>query len=174
MGVRCTSTTVSGESCRAWALHGTDPPTCPHHAGRRRPAKFNPETVERIVQLLAAGNYHETTASAVGISAKTFYQWLRRGAPDGHPNDIAYRDFRERVERAISEGEARNVALIARAASNDNWQAAAWLLERRHPERWARPSQRADKDAAPIPAGEADPFDTLDELAPRREARHAG
>ena len=31
---RCTHPTKSGQPCRAWALKGSDPPTCAIHAGR--------------------------------------------------------------------------------------------------------------------------------------------
>lgn len=29
---RCTATTKAGNPCRAWAVHGTNPPRCPAHA----------------------------------------------------------------------------------------------------------------------------------------------
>lgn len=168
---RCTATTIAGAPCRAWAKGGSDPARCPHHLGTRgHLSKFTPEVIERIVSLLAAGNYEGTTAAAAGITPKTFYVWLRRGAPDGRAADRPYRDFRHRVERAQSEGEARNVALIARAAT-DNWQAAAWLLERRYPERWARPSQRGQQEPAAEPEPAADPFSEVDELAQRRTSQ---
>jgi hypothetical protein len=31
---RCSHTTRSGQPCRAWAIRGSDPPTCSAHAGR--------------------------------------------------------------------------------------------------------------------------------------------
>ena len=31
---RCTATTQSGSPCKAWAVHGTEPPLCSAHAGR--------------------------------------------------------------------------------------------------------------------------------------------
>lgn len=34
MAQRCTATTTSGAPCKAWAVHGTDPPLCSTHAGR--------------------------------------------------------------------------------------------------------------------------------------------
>ncbi len=35
---RCSHTTAAGQPCRAWAVHGTDPPACSAHAGRTRGA----------------------------------------------------------------------------------------------------------------------------------------
>jgi hypothetical protein len=74
---------------------------------------------------------------------------------------------REMLEAAISE--PRLVALVAREAST-NWRAAAFLLERGHPERWALRPRRLE-DAEPAAPREGDPFGELDELAERRR-RH--
>lgn len=82
--------------------------------------------------------------------------------------------LRERVERARAEGEAHNVAIIAREARGGNWQAAAWMLERQWPERWARPSQREayiDRLADVPVRPDDDPFSELDELAAARRRR---
>lgn len=63
--------------------------------------------------------------------------------------------------------EPRLVRLIAQAGQTE-WRAAAWLLERLHPERYGRRSGKvvpADADGAP------DPFDEVDELAEARRKR---
>lgn len=145
-------------------MDGTDPPACAHHAGARRPGKFTPETCKRIVDMLRAGSYPKVAANAAGVSERTFYYWIERAQTDDD-----YREFAEAVDRALSEGEARAVAVIA-AASTESWQAAAWMLERRYPDRWARPSQR-DKDEKAPAVDPADPFNEVDELAAYRR-RH--
>jgi hypothetical protein len=112
----------------------------------------------------------------VGIHVTTFEKWMQRGAEE----EVGpHRELRDRIERARAEGEARNVALIAKAAT-DSWQAAAWLLERQHPERWARRPREVAPPAAAVtetpPAGGAprsDPFSEVDDLAARRRARGA-
>lgn len=48
----------------------------------------------------------------------------------------------ERVKAADSEGEV-SMLQIVHEVSKKNWQAATWLLERRHADRWAK--------KAPIP-----------------------
>jgi hypothetical protein len=49
-----------------------------------------------------------------------------------------YAIFLYHSERALAVSEVRNITLIQQAASDGQWQAAAWLNERRHPERWGR------------------------------------
>jgi hypothetical protein len=139
----------------------------------RRQATMTPEIVERLASLLAAGNYITIAIAAAGVPRRTFYDWWERGVENGsEPRDEPFREMRARLERAKAEGEARNVATIARAAPT-NWQAAAWILERGSPERWARPSQRGEDDARasdmPMPAH--DPFAEVDELAQKRRQR---
>lgn len=63
--------------------------------------------------------------------------------------------------------EPRLVALVAQAARTQ-WRAAAWLLERRHPERW---SERGRPLAPASPPDLDDPFREVDELAERRRER---
>jgi transposase len=173
---RCSATTAKGEPCRANAVEGSE--LCVAHLGRNgRPSELTPEVTERVCQVLRAGNYLEVAAVAAGISRSTCYDWLKRGDPEGTaPADAPYRDFRESVEKARAEGEARNVTLIAQAAPK-NWQAAAWLLERQFPERWGRSGVRrreGDDEGDGQGAGEpADPplLSTFDELAARRDRR---
>ena len=101
-------------------------------AAMARPAKLTPERADDLVVLLAARVPVEVAARSVNVSRRTLDRWLRQD------------ELRERVERARAAGaestdalsEARAVVLILRAAQED-WRAAAWWLERRHPQRWA-------------------------------------
>jgi transposase len=99
--------------------------------------KLTPEVQDRIVAALRAGNYQETAAAYAGISAKTFYEWLNRGESE-EPKEEAFRNFREAVEKAKADAEVRDIALIDKAAHDGSWQAAAWKLERKFPNRWGR------------------------------------
>lgn len=105
------------------------------------------EVSERVIEFVRAGNYVETAAAAAGISKDTFYAWLRRGARERRrlkkantrPNktEQPYLAFSDAIQKATGEAEARDVMLIAKAATTQ-WQAAAWRLERKFPQRWAR------------------------------------
>lgn len=61
--------------------------------------------------------------------------------------------------------ERQLVAVVEDAAREGSWNAAAWLLERKWPERWAK---RAKPKPAPEREKPADPFAEIDELAERR------
>jgi hypothetical protein len=99
-----------------------------------RPTKLCPEVRDKIVQAIRAGNYIETAAAYAGIAKDTLYAWLRRGAAGTEPE---YSEFAAAVEQALASAETRDVALIGQAAEKE-WQAAAWRLERKFPDRWGR------------------------------------
>jgi hypothetical protein len=142
---RCSALTVRGKPCRNTAVAGGD--RCSVHRDRLEAA-----AVDQVLAMLRAGNYVEVAARAAGV-----------------PAAVLLRELQEEIDRASAEGEARSVTRIAQAAS-DSWQAAAWLLERSAPERWARPAQRAD-EKPPVSVARTD---SLDELAGRRVQRRAG
>ena len=96
-----------------------------------RPSKLTPALADDLVILLAAGASSARAARAVGVSERSVTRWLRNG--------LAAQVKRARAttpEATDALSEARLVVLISRAALVD-WKAAAWLLERRHPERWS-------------------------------------
>ena len=114
-----------------------------------KPGLLNPELQEKIVELIKLGNYAEDAAGAVGINRNTFFLWMARGRaeserlkliPDAEPNELEtpYVNFMSAVEKARDEATARNVAVIQRAATNGDWKAAAWYLERTRQKTYGR------------------------------------
>ena len=100
-----------------------------------RPTKLTPQVQARIVQAIVGGNDITVAAAYAGIGKTTFYEWLERGrkAKTG-----PFADFADAIQKAQADAETRNVALIAKAAQDGTWTAAAWWLERKYPERWGR------------------------------------
>jgi len=100
-----------------------------------RPTKLTPQVQARIVQAIVGGNDITVAAAYAGIHRDTFYAWLERGqkAKTG-----PYSDFSDAIQKAQADAETRNVALIAKAAKDGTWTAAAWWLERKYPERGGR------------------------------------
>lgn len=103
-------------------------------AGRR--SKLNKKLITEAAGLLRAGNYAETAAACVGISQATWYNWLKDAREQDKPDPLKV-EFLEAVEKATAEAERKYVKVIEKATAR-NWQAAAWWLERRMPDKWGR------------------------------------
>lgn len=97
--------------------------------------KLNPETQDKIVIAVRAGSYVETAAAFAGVGRSTLYDWLRKGA---NQTEGIYRDFSLAIEQAMAAADVRDISIIAAAAKKGVWQAAAWRLERKHPQKWGR------------------------------------
>lgn len=111
--------------------------------------KLTPETQERIVQALKTGAYRHTAANFAGIGRATLNEWLLKGEEGREP----YKAFRDAVERAEAEFIIASVSTI-RLQSKTQWQAAAWLLERKYPELYgqrARLPMLPEGEQAPVP-----------------------
>jgi hypothetical protein len=115
-----------------------------------RPPKLNDALIERICLFLRAGSFIETATAASGISKTTFYDWLNAGnecnaqivKADGGRHKFTEMQrlcmgFSDAVGRAMAEAEIADLMVIRRASLTD-WRAAAWRLERMHPEQWGR------------------------------------
>lgn len=100
-----------------------------------RPTSLNPETHHKIVMYIKAGGYIETAAVAAGVHKTTLYDWLKKATKE---KEGPYRAFADDVDKALAESEMMDVGRISKAAQDGVWQAAAWRLERKHPERWGR------------------------------------
>lgn len=166
---QCTATTARGAQCRRRAVAGAE--MCTVHLGAPvgRPAKLDDAVTVTMVEILRFGGYVETAAAAAGVARATFHAWIERGGAEGtKAEDAPYREFRERIELARAEGEAHNVELIAKAATKD-WKAAAWMLERQFPERWAGPIGRrtaallGDPEDPPGAGADLDGPDVIDD-----------
>jgi transposase len=149
-----------------------------------RPTVLTPALINQVASLLRSGCLIETAAAAVGITRETLYAWLRKAAKleilrqtefsaerpfELTGEDALLIDFSDTYKKALAIAELQNVATIKRA-SRKYWQAAAWLLERRYPQRWGR-RIRAEITALDDEAtqSEANEFDmkklTLEQLA---------
>ena len=124
-----------------------------------RPSKLTPQVQAAIVASIANGATRQAAADLAGIGAATVREWIARGEgrdPD-RPATPELEDFAAEVRRAEASLEIRCVETIL---ESDNWRAAAWLLERRFPDRWG-PSARHEVRAEVVTRNEpaALPFD---------------
>lgn len=101
---------------------------------RRGRSALNKKVHEQIIKAIRAGCHFNVAAQAAGINLRTLERWIQRGEVEKKGK---YVDFANAIKDATAEAEVNAVAII-RNAMLKKWQAAAWYLERKHPERWAR------------------------------------
>lgn len=107
-----------------------------------RPTKYNPDRVKRILDAIRSGVAYVDAANYAGISYQTFNEWRKE-----------YSEFSDAVEEADGAAMVGLVATIRKAATEGKqWQAAAWLAERRHPDRYGRTvkTQISGPDGGPV------------------------
>lgn len=98
--------------------------------------KFDAAIGNELIQFIKVGSFAETAAAAAGISKQTFYNWLRRSKDKDASHPL--RAWGKEVRKAFAHSEVFCLTVISQAAKDGTWQAAAWLNERRFPERYAR------------------------------------
>mgnify|MGYP006275736359 CR=1 FL=1 len=106
-----------------------------------RPTKRTPETVKKLCDAIRLGACYSDACGFAGISFDTFNEW-RKDFPE----------FLEAVKEAEGAGRVQLIAKIQKAANDGNWQAAAWMLERRDPQNYGRTmrTQVTGADGGPV------------------------
>lgn len=134
-------------------------------ASRKKPKRppWDPETITRVVTKIGMGVDPLVAALSEEIPQSDWDDWLKRGQAGEKPYD----ELRHQVELAGYNAEVLIIGRIQASAREGVWGAAAWLAERRWPERYARKSI-VGKDAPrndELPPGAIDPFADLDNVA---------
>lgn len=116
--------------------------------GRR--TKLTPKLAKTLAKHVAAGNTFRVACQLSDLPERTFFFWMKVGRDaaqkiiDDKPGEASHltpaqlRSWHllQAIQKADAEAEARNVGLIQVAGAN-TWQAAAWWLERRHPQNYS-------------------------------------
>lgn len=108
-----------------------------------RPPKINQDIIKRIADHIEQGSYADTASALAGISRSTFHQWAKRGArailareegKEVMESEYLYVAFSDAIQKAEAQYQSTALTAITKAKS---WQAAAWRLERRFPDKYA-------------------------------------
>lgn len=97
------------------------------------PTKRTSENLQKVVQAIKLGATYELAAGYAGMSYETFNEWRK--------DDI---EFSEAIKQAEGQAAVLLLAKIEQAATDGNWQAAAWKLERRYPKMYGRTVQEQE------------------------------
>lgn len=93
--------------------------------------------IEAAVELCRHGILDKDIAAYLGVSPQTYSTWIN------HPRTKNQLELAEALKRAEVERKAELVKRIE-SASGDNWTAAAWLLERKYPQEFAKAARIMD------------------------------
>lgn len=120
-----------------------------------RPTELTYDLIDTVVMALRTGAYVETAMNFVGVDRARFYEWNKKAMEEIHARDEAltngvkreekreiYVEFHNAVKKAMAESELLMLKIITEAANSGNWMAAAWRLERKHPDRYGINSLR--------------------------------
>lgn len=114
---------------------------------KQQDALLTQEVHDTIVRAVRLGNYSDIAAAHAGIHRQVFMRWMRQGASDKKGK---FHELYKEVNKALADAEVADLAIIKKA-SQTQWQAAAWRLERRYKDRWGRNTiELTGKDGGPI------------------------
>lgn len=107
---------------------------------KKKAADITEQKVKAICKAITLGATVKVAASTAGIDQKTLYNWRQKGK---NATSGMFYDLVKRMETAENQFITNNLENLARH-SNLSWQASAWLLERRHPELFAKITERRE------------------------------
>lgn len=121
---------------------------------RGRPTRLTEEVVLVILEALELGASDTQACDAAGINPTTFINWKNRGEkeqerldaliasgtedPEPQENELPFLDLIKRISTARWNASRDALASIKTAQREGNWNAAAWWLERKHPQEFGK------------------------------------
>lgn len=103
------------------------------------PHSCTPERIDAICEAVALGVTLECAAACGDVDASTLFRWRKQGAKDIEAGeDTAFAELARRFQKAMTEWERAALSSVRNAAEDGQWQAGAWLLERRKPADFGR------------------------------------
>lgn len=104
--------------------------------------KLHKEDIPVCVKMKSRGVNDKDIAAYIGVSAKTFSLWRN------HPTTENQRNLSKALKKAEADAKVAMLTAIQKAAMEPKtWQAAAWWLERKYPEEFARPEVQLQREA---------------------------
>lgn len=114
-----------------------------------RPTELSESLIDTVVIALRSGAYIETAMNFVGVDKARFYEWNKKAMEEIKEREEAeingvkrlpkrelYVEFHNSIKKAMAESELLMLQIITDAAYSGDWKAAAWRLERKHPDRY--------------------------------------
>ena len=110
-----------------------------------RPNKLNKVLIEEICDLIAEGYPFAEAARMRRISESSFFSWMAMGRKENA--EPIYKELVAKVEEASEFSESELIQAMRSSAIRDrNWRSAAWMLERRFPEKYGRQRLKVESE----------------------------
>ena len=105
-----------------------------------QPRLLTPAVQKTICVAIGSGATLEIAAQAAGIGSRTLDEWLHHGRKELQEDSAGAGPCADFVRAANVASAKLEIDLLAtiQAEAPKTWQAAAWLLERKFPQRYAR------------------------------------
>lgn len=104
--------------------------------------KLHKEDIPVCVKLKKRGLNDKDIAAYLGVRRETFSQWVN------HPRTENQTNLSNALKKAEADAKAAMLTAIQKASMEPKtWQAAAWWLERKYPEEFARPEVQLQREA---------------------------
>lgn len=94
--------------------------------------KCTKEAIKTAVKLKKSGVNNKDIALALCINERTLYKWLNE------PKTELQRQLGQELKKTETDYKKSLQDIIYTAASERDWKAAAWLLERKYPQEFAK------------------------------------
>lgn len=127
--------------------------------GRSKMLKYDkqgnlPMQVENMLNLIKVGVSFNQSCYKVGLNPQTVKKWLKFGEKDEN-NDMDTIEYRFLVLYRMAKAECQEflVKIIADAAKEKDWKAAAYLLERIYPQDFSSSAQNTPNENITIMCG---------------------
>jgi hypothetical protein len=136
-----------------------------------RPCLLTKTCEAKLLSAIEEGMPLKQAAMLAGICYETLNRWRIRGEDENAP--IEFRQFCQSLRRSQAMAMQACVSCIRKAA-NHEWRAAAWLLERRHPEEFSLPEKIEHSGRNGKPLFNFPPVETIEPEALIRMKKQAG
>ena len=104
-----------------------------------RQTLLNEDIISKVGEYKASGMSNTGVSDFLGISSRAYYNWINKGEADEENGEYTiYVQFIHTLKKANETFKQSRLQNIVKAADSDNWQAAAWILERKFPEEFGR------------------------------------
>lgn len=103
-------------------------------------AKLHKSDIPHCVAMRQRGLNDKDIAAYIGVAPETFSRWINDPKTDNQ------RQLSQELKKAQSEAKTAMLETIMKAAKK-TWQAAAWWLERKYPDEFAKPEVQLQREA---------------------------